>query len=344
MGSMMGFFNKRNDDPRDVWSEDMRADEEETLVIPPCGLWHNTPDTRENSVFTDSPKETLEKAFLNDKQVPPHGESQCWAFMGTVGGAGTTTLAIQAAYQLAQDYARDNRKIIPQTDPKVCLIDLDFENGSCLHHLDVEPSLTLDDLTGDAKGVDATFAQALMSTHASGISVLAAQNVMGANSKINPHKVVALLEAACSLFPYVILDLPRQSQGWTLAALGGSDFVGIVADLTIPSLHMARAKRMQIAEMFDHKKTCEVILNKYERRSFKNALRLADAEIALQSKAFATLCADPDTTREALNCGEPVGLIRPESRYAKESRKLLSLIIERQQTSSLDSHIVKAVA
>lgn len=341
---MMDILNRRKEDPRNIWRKKRDADEtEDSLLIPPCEHWFANLDTDEAFAPAEGSKQRSEMFLSENKMTPPKATSQCWAFMGSVGGAGTTTLAIQTAYQLAQDYARCHPKISPKTDPKVCLIDLDFENGSCLHHLDIEPRLTLEDLTGDAKDVDETFVLALMSTHKSGISVLATQNVMGANNKVNPHKVAALLEAVCKLFPHVVLDLPRQSQGWTLAALGGSDFIGIVADLTIPSLHMARTKRMQIAEKFEHKKSCEIILNKYERRMFRNSLQLADAELALQSKAFSTVCADPQTTQEALNCGEPAGLIGSESRYAKDCRKLINLITDRHQTLALGEQIFDAV-
>ena len=57
-------------------------------------------------------------------------------------------------------------------------------------------------------------------------------------------------------------------------------------------------------------------------------LRLSDAQTALQCEIFGTMCADQITTRQALNCGEPVGAIRTDSRYAKDSRKLLKQIAE----------------
>ena len=72
---------------------------------------------------------------------------------------------------------------------------------------------------------------------------------------------------------------------------------------------------------------CSIILNKYERRSFKNTLQLHDAEMALQCKLFAKVCEDSSVTQEAINCGEPVGSIRTNSRYAKDSRKLLEKIL-----------------
>jgi len=320
-------FSRRQDDPRQEWSKD-RTSNDDALVIPPCDLWHS--DETKPELIT--PILASEGATREEKdsilKENTSTTSQCWAFMGSVGGVGTTTFAVQIAHELAKLNSSASKKLHRAAQPQVCLIDLDFEAGSCMHHLDVAPSLSLDDLTGEAIRIDTTLAQALLSTHDSGISVLAAQNVMGANSRVNPATVLALLDAASELFPYVIIDLPRHWYSWSEAVLHGSDFVGLLSDLTIPSLHMARSKREQLVKMFDSEDVCQVILNKYERRSFNNTLRLSDAQIALQCEIFGTLCVDEKTTREALNCGEPVGAILGDSRYSKDSRKLLKQIVE----------------
>ena len=323
--SQMNILSRRHDDTREKWGDDGLS-KDEALIIPPCDLWH-VADHKTTSVKTESPdndKSTQIETVLKNTVNPT---SQCWAFMGAVGGVGTTTLAVQMAHELAKLH-KDTFKRYRRAEPQICLIDLDFESGSCKHHLDVEPSLSIDDLTSDAIRIDTTLAQALFSTHSSGISVLAAPNLIGANARVKPETVLALLDAACEMFPYVILDLPRNWQSWSHAALAGSDFVGLLSDLTIPSLHMARTKRNQLAKMFEGEVSCQIILNKYERRFFNNALKLSDAQLALQRDIFGTICVDRDVTREALNCGEPVGAIRSDSRYVKDSRRLLHKIIE----------------
>lgn len=322
----MNILSRREDDLREAWLEETSS-KNEVLIVPPYDLWHEDED--EAAPVNELPSgydisEDVEVTLKNKIEQT----SQCWAFMGSVGGVGTTTLAVQMAYELAKLNSSASKKHRRREDPQICLIDLDFENGNCKHYLDVEASLSIEDLTGDAIRIDTTLVQTLLSTHSSGISVLAAPNVLGANARVKPEIVLALLDAACEIFPYVILDLPRNWQGWSQAAIAGSDFVGLLSDLTIPSLHMARTKRNQLVELLDDEAACKIILNKYERRSFNNRLRLSDAQIALQCEIFGTICMDQNITREALNCGEPVGAIRSDSRYAKDSRKLLQQIIE----------------
>jgi len=328
----MNIFSRRKNDSLNILQED-------TLIIPDYDTWHGD---KTNVLTLDVPLDDVRHDEI--EHVPSHSPSFCWAFMGAVGGAGTTTLAVQMAYELAKQQSTTHKKFRHISEPKVCLIDLDFEAGSCMHHLDVEPGLSTEDLTGDISRIDTTLVDSLMSRHNSGISVLAAPNSLGANARVKPEVVLALLDAACEMFPYVILDIPQHWQSWSRAAIGGSDFVGLVSDLTIPALHMARTKRTHLMEMFKSETACQVILNKYERRAFNNSLRLSDARMALQCEIFGTLCADVNIIKDALNCGQPVGAIRTESRYAKDSRKLLKQIATSTKSNTLNEGAASHVA
>ncbi len=248
-------------------------------------------------------------------------EAKCYAFMGASGGTGVTSICIQFAHDIAK---RTQKKVslTAQTDPKVCLIDLDFETGSCAAYLDVPPALEISDICGPASRIDSSIVQALMSHHESGIAVLATPNALGANSLANPETILALLDAASSVYDHIILDLPRVWQSWVGAAIAGADHFAMVGELTIPSLHTTRARIANIETVLNQNVHCEVVLNKVERRSFRNSIRLADAEKALKRNVSATICVDYDTTREAINCGEAVEIIRPEARFVKDVHEL----------------------
>lgn len=266
--------------------------------------------------------------IIHSENSPPaiapfnQGLPRIFALVGATGGVGTTSLATQLAHEFAVSVTGKQTSIKRPTDAKVCLIDLDFEAGACAHHLDLLPSLTLEDLCGPATQIDKAFTQALVSTHECGISLLATPNTIGANTRVNPETIMAMLDAAADLFDIVIIDLPRYQQAWTFSIMRAVDVLGLTCELTIPSLHAARERLVQLASTSNETVNAQVILNKFERRSFKNTLRLSDAETALGRSILSTLCLDPDTTREALNCGEPAGAIRPDSRFVKDVRKL----------------------
>lgn len=272
--------------------------------------------------------EIADEDIERSEQMPfpntPTGQDcpRIFALVGATGGVGTTSMATQLAHEYAVNYAPNQTSRRGPADPTVCLIDLDFESGACAHHLDLLPSLTLEDLCGPAEQIDKAFTQALVSTHECGIALLATPNTIGANARVNPQTIMAMLDAAAELFDIVVIDLPRYQQPWTLSVMRAVDVLGLTCELTIPSLHAARERLAKLSAATNEAVNAHVILSKFEKRSFKNILRLNDAETALGRSVLTTLCLDPDTTREALNCGEPAGAIRPDSRFVKDVRKL----------------------
>jgi len=343
----MSIFSRRKTDPRKAW-DDNAAQADDGLTIPPCATQEDI-DAPESFDKADMEKAKVEKTNdplsqnIDDnfrKALTP----QCWAFMGTVGGVGTTALAVQMAYELTKLQKSSMRASHMGSKSQVCLIDLDFESGRTTHHLDIKPNLSIEDLSNSALQIDADYTQSAISQHKSGIHVLAAPNHIGGNAKVKIQSVLALLDVACDIYPYVILDLPTQWQDWSMAAIGGSDFTALVTDTTIPSLHVTQAKHMQLNAMFEAEKPFQIILNKYERRSFKKTLTLSDIQLALPQKIFGTLCNDTDVVSESLNSGEPIGAIKADSRYAKDSRKILNQILALKQNSMPKSTLMSDVA
>jgi pilus assembly protein CpaE len=241
--------------------------------------------------------------------------------MGASGGTGVTSLCIQLAFDIAKR-TKINNGFWQPIDSSVCLIDLDFETGSCASYLNIPPSLSISDVCGPAHRIDSSSFQALISQHESGLSVLTTPNALGANNQANPETILALLDVASQLYEHVIIDVPKIWLPWIAATIAGADHFALVGELNIASLHALRNRIDNIEKILGDSQSCEVILNKVERRSFRNSVRLSDAEKALKRSVSATICVDLDSTREAINCGVAVEVIRPEARYVKDVEKL----------------------
>ncbi|MEP1230300.1 MAG: hypothetical protein ABJG88_06460 [Litorimonas sp.] len=307
-------YNRRTSDKHSLHQARPQARSQTSSQVP-----HQAKDDSLDTV-TNTPSMTPAESSQNTPQV--------FAFIGANGGVGTTSLAVQFAYELTLKHKNKHTYNRRAKDSQVCLIDLDFEGGTCSYHLDLRPSLSVDDLSHDAKQIDPTFTSALVSTHECGISLLAVPNTPQANQRINPHAVMAMIDAATHLYRYVIIDMPRYSQAWTPAIMTGADFVGVVSELTIASLHMARDQLNRTTKDVQNTSHIHPILNKYDKRSIKNTLQLRDAETVLGRSVIGTVSMDTDTTREAINCGEAIGAIRPNSRYVKDARQLFMSIIQ----------------
>lgn len=297
--------------------EEINLSGDDGLVIPACET---------DVLILDNPQ--LDSPEPQEKKQSEG--AHCIAMMGAAGGVGVTSLCIQLAYDLAVNSQKRTQKLSRSKEPRICLIDLDFEGGSCAHHLDLIPSLSMKDLIQSPDHIDRAFVSALVTTHSSGFDLLATTNTLGGNDIANPMVVVAMLDVICQMYDHVIIDVPRYWRPWNMAAIGGADTFTIVTDLTIPSLHLARMRMEAIEDKLGGTVRTDIILNKYERRSFRNSLREKDAETALKRNVTATVCIDTDTLREAINCGEPVGAVRPESRYVKDLRYVQKQLLKQQ--------------
>lgn len=252
--------------------------------------------------------------------------------MGASGGVGTTSLAIQIAYDILRQGGKKA--------PSVALIDLDFEGGACAAYLDVKAQLSHDDLMVDPDRIDIPLAAALMSRHKTGIHILGTKNRLGGNDLVRPETVLALLDTVCDMFDVIILDIPRIWRPWNHAAIGASDHFALVTELTIPGIHKTRHQIDSIEDTVEHMSApCEIIISKMERRTFKNEIRLPDAVKILGRPLSGAICIDGDTTLSALNRGIPAGMLRAEGRYAKDTRNVLKFWKEGERNFA--QHIVK---
>ena len=260
------------------------------------------------------------------------GSKKIIGLMGVTGGVGTTTLAIQMAYDFIKQGGRKA--------PSVALIDLDFENGACADYLDVKARLTHEDLNVDPARIDIPLAAALMGTHKTGINVLATKNRLGGNDAVNPDTVLALLDTVCDMYDIIILDIPCIWRPWNHAAIGAADHFSLVTELTIPGIHKTRHQIESIETIIEHMPApTEIIISKMERRTFTNEIRIQDALKILDRPLTGAICIDGATTLSALNRGMPTGTIRPDGRYVKDVRNVLNFWNEGQRNFA--QHIVK---
>ena len=88
--------------------------------------------------------------------------------MPAVGGAGSTTLAIQTALLLLSSGQRGHAS--------TCLVDLNFQQGACADYLDLEPRLDLKEIEPRPERLDRQLLEVMTSYHASGLAVIAAPN------------------------------------------------------------------------------------------------------------------------------------------------------------------------
>src|SRR5687768_3538892 len=115
--------------------------------------------------------------------------------LGSKGGIGTTTIAINLAVSLQEVNPRSS----------VVMVDLNLQCGDAALFLDIEPLHTLSDITSDPSRLDMTFLTSILSRHASGLYLLPAAERVEEMSEWTIECVERSLELLQSRFDYVIL-------------------------------------------------------------------------------------------------------------------------------------------
>jgi len=155
-------------------------------------------------------------------------ESMVMAVVGTRGGVGCTSLAVNIGCNIAQDKANN-----------VALIDLDLALGDADVALDLMPDYTLADVALNIERLDMTFLRRSLSKHASGLSLLPHPVQMEDISLIHEdhlQRVIGLLRASYS---HLIFDLSKRFTPTDMTAMRMADVVLLVAQLELSSLRNA---------------------------------------------------------------------------------------------------------
>src|SRR5215213_1121275 len=159
-------------------------------------------------------------------------EATIYTFLPASGGVGLTTLAIETAMQLLKGDGGQKSS--------TCLVDLDFQHGSCCDYLDLEPRLDLDEIEPRPDRLDRQLLEVMISEHSSGLKVIAAPSRPAEMRSFDFEVVTRLLDLVASHFDNVVIDVPRTWFAWTDSVLIGSNRLFLVTEMTVPGLKHAR--------------------------------------------------------------------------------------------------------
>jgi pilus assembly protein CpaE len=259
---------------------------------------------------------TCARVVQQQQDGAEQAEAEIYAFQAAVGGGGATTLAIQTALLLLNS----GQKMRPST----CLVDLDFQHGSCADYLDIEPRLDLKEIEPRPERLDRQLLEVMLSHHASGLAVIAAPSRPAEMRSFDPDLVTRLLDLVSSHFKYVVIDMPRTWFSWTDSVMLGSNRLFIVSEMTVPGLRHAKQLVGAIRDRLSDAPSPQVIINRFEHRAFGPGIRMADIEQVLGEHFAGAVPNNYRLVREAIDRGVPLDEIKPGNKVTLALRKLIA--------------------
>lgn len=237
------------------------------------------------------------------------------AVTGVTGGCGTTTIAINLAYEIA--HLQQLRTV---------LVELAVQRGMVATYLDVEPSYTTFDLLRDMEHVDSYVLEQALTPIADNFEILPGQYQALAPFKSTADDIRQLIDYTRAVSGVTVLDVPGTCDDLHFETLATADHVVLVGEQKVPSLRSMRVLHELIGREFGDRPQY-LVLNRFEPRleGFETE-RLREL---LQVPQLHTIANDYAGVNAAGNHGRPLRLEAPNSRALADldrlARALLSL-------------------
>jgi len=147
------------------------------------------------------------------------------AVIGTRGGVGATTVAVNMAWVLAN-----------QLKQKTAMLDLDPQLGTVALALDLEPGRGLREALEKPDRIDGLFMDRVMVKLDEHLSVLSTEESLEENVAVSDAAAEALFKQTRPKFSHIVVDVPRTLSPYTRYALGHADHIICVTEYTIMGL------------------------------------------------------------------------------------------------------------
>jgi len=231
-------------------------------------------------------RETLQAAVR-----PP---SVTIVFFGAKGGAGTTTIAVNCAVELARLTKRQSIIV----DLKPCL-------GEVALFLGVRPRFTLLDAIENLHRLDRDFLRELVAKHKSGLDILAGSEQFERPNAQDAGAVEEVLRVLGRLYDFIVVDAGNSINACSVAALYAADTIFLVTNPDVPSIRNAQRLIDRLRQLGAGGERIRVLLN---RASENNLIAPKQIESALGYTIHHTFSSDYHTVSAALNSGVPLSL------------------------------------
>ena len=244
----------------------------------------------------------------NRRNSPEIG--QIITVVGSKGGIGTTTVAVNLAVNLA-------RKKSVQS---VALIDMNMMFGEIPLFLEIKPGYHWGEIIKNISRLDSTFLMNTLSKHSSGVRILPSPGSLNGSASAAPEMMGHLIGFMQKLFDFVVIDAGQSANEISLKILEMSDNVLLMSLLSLPCLSNTNKLLQSINDLgFLPEERIRIVINRYVTKS---EISLHDAEESIHKKIFWTIPNDYRTTMSAINNGKPLSEIASKAQITRNLNNL----------------------
>jgi pilus assembly protein CpaE len=240
--------------------------------------------------------------------------------IGSKGGVGNTTIAVNLATSLAESGG----------SPLVALIDMNLLFGEIPIFLNIESGFNWGEVARNITRLDSTYLMSILYKHSSGVYVLPSPTGLDGVNVATPEIIEMLLGVMRNVFDYIVIDGGQAIDDISLKILELSETVLLVAILSLPCLTNVKRLLWIFQKLgYPQKDIIKIIINRHQDK--KSVISLKEAEEGVNQKIYWFVPNDYPTTMSAINQGKTLSSVAPGADVSKNLRSLASHLIEKNQ-------------
>ena len=238
--------------------------------------------------------EALRRASARRAAAPSSTQATTMVFFGAKGGAGTTTLAVNCAVEIARLKKRPT-----------LIVDLKAGLGEVTLFLGVRSRYTMLDALDNPNRLDHEFMKELAVKHKSGLEILAGSDLFDRPGASDSGALEEVFRVLGRQYEYIIVDAGAQMNACAVASLYSADLIYLVASPDVPSVRNAQRLLDRIGQLGASGDRVRVLLN---RAAEPYPIPPSQIENALGHPIHQIFLSDYKTVSTALNSGVPLAL------------------------------------
>jgi pilus assembly protein CpaE len=244
------------------------------------------------------------------------------SFFGVKGGAGTTTLAVNSAIEIA----RTSKK-------PTLIIDLHQFIGEVALFLGVRPRFTLVDALDNLHRIDTEFLRELVVKHKTGLDILAGGEQADRPGPQDAPLFEQLLQTLSRSYDYIVIDGGLVTGPCSDVAVFAADSIYLVANPDIACVRNAHRVVDRMGQLGAGKDRLRVLLN---RMSDQHDIGPKQIENTLGVSMFSVFSSDYSTVSAALNSGVPLTLSNHSELAAQFAAFTRQIVLPNQTGTGAD--------
>ena len=255
------------------------------------------------------------KAGMEKREVMPEKKKgRIFNVMGSKGGVGTTTVAVNLASALVHQ----------KSSPKVVLLDMNTLFGDIPLFLDLQSKFHWGEITKNMDRLDDTFLMNVLDKHPTGIHILTSPGYLNGHIEPTPEMMERLLLQMQSMFDFIIVDAGQSTKDTSLKVTQMAEAMLLISTLNLPCLsNTSKLVQSYLNMGYASRDKIKIIINRYLKRG---EISLKDAESSLQQELFWVVPNDYETTMSAINHGKSLIEHFPKAVISKSFREMATSI------------------